>query len=251
MKPTLTLLMGALAAGAFAAESKFEGSINFSANYAVSNRDSQALFLFGDASRKMGNGDLGIKAFYSFARQNQTNGGPFSTTEDRMSLAGRYDYLIGTRTIGYGSLRFDRDRIAALDLRTLAGAGLGSYIIPVSKLEDRGERDWKLSAGLSYLNEDYTGGGSDSYVGLELGSAYRMMLSDTLRLSHSAGFVPNFGDWSDYFFVSDLSLTMPLGDEKKASWQVSFSFLFDYDSTPAVGARQDNYKYVLGIGYKF
>ncbi len=72
---------------AIADEGNWTGSINLNASSTISTRDTQSIFIFGDAQRNFAKGRLGIKANYAFSRQDP-GAGPSVTTEDRWSLSG-------------------------------------------------------------------------------------------------------------------------------------------------------------------
>lgn len=247
MKRTAMIFVLAMSFGfAIADEGNWTGSINLNASSTISTRNTQSIFIFGDAQRNFAKGRLGIKANYAFSRQDP-GAGPSVTTEDRWSLSGQYDWNIGTKTFGYFSGRLDRDAIARLDLRTVFGAGLGTSLFGPSALNADGDWEWKVSAGASLVNENYRTGADNDYVGLQLGSNYRRILGGGWRFAHDLSFIPNVEDFDDYFYVSDLSVSKAIG----SNWNIRLSYILDYDSTPAPGARRQNSKYALSLGYKF
>lgn len=247
-----TLILAALAQAND--NSEWTGSLNLSAAAAISDQDTQSLLFTGNAERRMGPGELRLRALYAYARQTSGPSKAFQTTEDRWSAGGRYDYdLSDGKYFGYGSLRFERNSINDLDLRTLAAIGLGTYlqrsdsVRETGKFRNAGDTEWRVSGGLSYLTEKYSGSTSSEEFGLDFGSLYRRQLSDAAFLEHDLAFIPAFGDFGDYFLISDLGIGMSVAD----AWQLKLSWIYDYDSTPAPGKRKDNQKYALGLGYRF
>lgn len=220
---------------------RWTGSAALNISAIQSSRDSQFLSFSLNAINKGERDKISARAFYSFARQTPIGGGSLSTTEDRYSLEGQYDYTIRNKTFWFAAARFDHDAINDLDLRTILTGGLGYLLI------DEETTAWQLTGGISYKNEQYDGQPESSEVGLSLGSNYQRLLSRNLNLTHDLRFVPAFSDFGDYFLVSDLGLITSLSERFSAE----FRFIFDYDSTPATGAQKDNYKYFLGLGYKF
>ncbi len=222
-------------------ERRWTGSAALNLSAIQSTRDSQFLSLSINAVNKGEKDKISAKAFYSFARQSPLGGGDLETTEDRYSLEGQYDYTIRDQTFWFAAARFDHDAVNDLDLRTIVTGGLGYMII------DREDTAWQVTGGISYRNEQYDGEPESSEVGLSVGSNYQRLLSRNLNLTHDLRFIPAFSDFGDYFLVSDLGLVTSLSERFSAE----FRFIFDYDSTPATGAQKDNYKYFLGLGYKF
>jgi putative salt-induced outer membrane protein YdiY len=247
---TVACFLGFAAVGV--AQSAWTGSINFNANWAISNQDTQSILLFSDASKKDPMGLLRVGVRYAFARQTFGADKTFETTEDNYKLSGRYDWSINSRLFAFGSLQLDHDAITDLDLRTVSAGGLGFIALQSGnategKFQAAGDAEWRLSAGLSYLTEDYDGAASKREVGLQFGSLYRRSLSSGFNVQHELVFVPAFSDFGDYFLTSDLSLRATLTGNLVAA----FSWFLDYDATPASGRRKDNSKLALSLGYKF
>jgi hypothetical protein len=116
------------------------------------------------------------------------------------------------------------------------------------KVEKPGDTDWTLTSGVSYIDETFSAGlGKKSAVGLQLGSRLAKVLNSGIRLDHTFQFIPAFNDFGNYYYISTLNVAMPVSGRMS----LNLSFINDYDSTPAAGARKDNAKYGLTLGYKF
>lgn len=218
----------------------WSGALSSSLGFTRSNQESQNFDLNLDLTRQGPKDRLATKASYSFARQS-TGGGGLETTRDRWTARGQYDYFIADRYYWFGSTRFDSDHTSDLDLRTVLTAGAGYTFF------DSSQTSLAADFGFSWVREDYSSSASTDNAALALGMNYRHELASWLTLVQDTEYFPNPEDFGDYFLATELGLRSKLS----ASMFADFKFMFDFDSTPAPGARKDNYKYFLGIGLRF
>lgn len=195
-----------------------------------------------------------LSGLYAITKQSSGNPKTTQTTEDRWTVAARYDAPSSTRKFGFIDQRFERNRIVDLNLRSITSAGFSYYAarsenpIKTGRVSNPGDIEWRIDFGISYLTESYAAGlGERSQVGLQLGSGYRRVLRGGINLQHNLSFVPAFNDLADYFVVSNLSIGLPLSDRMT----VALNWISDFDTTPAPGARKDNNRYALTLGYRF
>ena len=220
---------------------RWKGVLSSNLGISRSNRDAQNFNLNLELERDGVQDRVAIDAAYDTARQSDSLGGSLKTTRDSWFAQGQYDYMVSEKFFWYGELRFDRDRIASLDLRTVVGAG-GGYTFFDTETDKL-----RASVGVSYLTEDFSGAGDSEYVAATFGTLYRKRLTKGIRLAHDFSYYPNPDDLADYFLSSELALRSALSETLFAE----FKFVFDYDATPAPGSRSENYRYTMGIGLRF
>jgi hypothetical protein len=253
---TLIISSSLIASFAVAQEkTTWTGNANINLNIAQSQQDSQSFFLFGTASQAFKSGTkLDIGFLYLYGRQ--TSGAPkeFGITEDRWALTGHYDFPSNGVRFGFLDQRFERNGVVNLGLRSVTTAGFGQYVLRTAnvvkngKVSEAGDASWKLSAGISNLNEQYTNGSPNvNNVGLNIGSRYERVLSGGTTITHDFQIIPAFNDFGNYYYVSLLNVAFPV----RGNATLNLSLLNDFDSSPAAGARKDNAKLGLTLGYKF
>ncbi|HLO97479.1 MAG TPA: DUF481 domain-containing protein [Fimbriimonas sp.] len=233
----------------------WSGTANINVNLAVSQQNSQSILLFANATKRLNtNSRLDLGMLYSFARQSSGNPRVTTTSDDRWSFTSHYDFPSSTSKYGFVDQRFERNAVNQLSLRSITTAGYGYYairtpgVIKNRRVGDPGDASWQITTGFSFSNESYANGlGSSHSTGVSVGSKFERILSNRMTLTHDFTFIPAFDDLTDYFLVSNLSVGVPIAG--RAS--LNFSMINDFDSTPANGARKDNYRYALTFGYRY
>jgi hypothetical protein len=231
------------------------GSLNLNANIAQSAQDAQSLFLDVRAVNKLAKGNqYDFSGLYIFTRQTSGPNKTFNTTEDRWTITGRYEAPSNNRKFGFIEQRIESNKIVSLGTRYVTTAGFGYFPVrtenpaTTGRVDRPGDAEWRLNFGLSYLAENYLNGlGSRTQEGFQLGSNFRKVLNRGVSLSHQFDFIPAFRDFQDFFWVSNLALGIPLNQRTN----LSINWITDFDSTPAPGARKDNTKLALTIGFRF
>lgn len=221
----------------------------------MSQQNSQSLLFFANASKRLKtNSRLDLGVLYSFARQSSGSPRVTTTSDDRWGFTSHYDFPSSTSKYGFVDQRFERNAVNQLSLRSVTTAGYGYYAIRTPEVKKNGrvanpgDTSWQITTGLSFSNENYANGlGSSHSTGINIGSKYERILSNKLTLFHDLQFIPGVEDLSDFFLVSTLNIGVPIAG--RAS--LNFSVINDFDSTPANGARKDNYRYALTFGYRY
>lgn len=219
---------------------RWAGSLTSNFGLTRSDREAQNFDLNFDAKLKRGRHAYQTRGSYFNARQSDEDG-EMQTTRDAWFARGQYDFFVQDRRFYYGSLRFDHDAIKDLDLRTVAGAGAGFTLI-------RNERtNYRIEIGASWVDERYRGGDRSDTMGMQFGSGLSHRINGSMSLSHDLTFVADPGKLDDYLLVSDFSVRSALN---RAMFS-ELRFVFDYDPVPRAGSRKDNYRYLMGLGFRF
>lgn len=164
-----------------------------------------------------------------------------STTQDR-NLFGRmmYEYLFSERNFWYVSSSGEKDGPSNLDLRFIAGTGLGRDIFKRPGLR------LKVYAGPTFVSENF----SDD-------------TSDEQRAAGTLGWDGLYEIIPDLDFFTDGTYTMASGNDIIVRSQVGLrndltkrlflegKILWEYDSQPAGDAERQDVDYILGLGYSF
>ena len=222
---------------------EWKGSLAASATWVRGNTNTDAIALDATAENRGDIDRIRAEAWYRVMRQEDPNTGDESTSERRMGIFGQYDrFFEGDKFYGYGNVRFERDFLASIDLRAIAGVGVGYQFIENDKTTLAGE------AGVAWFYENYS--------------------NDTDTMSDPAiraamNFTHNFSDKSSCF--DSLEAYKVLGDpddylvrNKGGFRQTLFENFFAqewiewvWDSSPADGAEQVDTTYYIGVGWTF
>jgi putative salt-induced outer membrane protein YdiY len=163
------------------------------------------------------------------------------TTTDNWFVSGKYDYFFDPKLYGYGLVKLERDRIANLDYRVSPGVGLGYQWI------ESPEMNFNTEAGVSYVHEEYRTGGTDDTLAARLAYHFDKKLHDKLSVFHNFEIVPGWCDPHDFNLTTDAGIRADL----TATFFAQFKVEWKHDSTPAPGSGKNDYRYLLGIGWRF
>ena len=104
---------------------KWTGSIVAGATLTRGNTESSTANINADATRRGERDRIYLSAGYLFANQRDNNTRQNSTSADNWFIKGKYDYFFTQRFFGYANMKYEKDRIANLDMRLSPGAGAG------------------------------------------------------------------------------------------------------------------------------
>lgn len=216
---------------------------NLRAGYAISggNSETEEANVGVDLSRR-GVGDrITFAGAYLFGREKNDDTGDHNTTKDEWFAALKYDYFIKPQFYIYGNTRIEQDHIANLDLRLLAGSGVGYQWFETAAF------NLFTEAGPGWKFEVFEDDENNQQVSLRLAYHIDRRLNRRLSVFHATEFYPSMKDFSDYYLTSQaglhVSLTTSLFAETRA--------VIKHDSTPAEDAEQTDFTYLLSVGWNF
>ncbi|QQL45266.1 DUF481 domain-containing protein [Sulfuriroseicoccus oceanibius] len=160
------------------------------------------------------------------------------TTTDTIRAFGNFRWTVSDRMYVGARAGYLHDPLADLEYRTQVLPKVGYDVIKNDRVT------LSLEGGLGYLWED-KGGVSDHYVAGLLGQRFKYQLTDRTQFWQSAGFVPEFGDFSNYQLEAEAGLTTRLSD----FWALRFSGRGAYDNTPAAGAETTDLVLMTAVEY--
>lgn len=166
---------------------------------------------------------------------------------DRLAFYGSYDYAetdgtrgademkAGTRFTSYFTQNLgwfirselERDTFEGVDFRSTNAGGLSYRFIQEPDMELEG------SAGVSYRYEDYIGGGSEDYPGLDFGLRFVWQFADWARLTSHVSYVPSVEDFSEYLLEQDTGVEIPLASSD--FWRLRVGLNHRYNNRPEAG----------------
>ena len=224
-------------------ESKWTGAVLAGGSLARGNTHATDLNIAADATLRRDNelqdDRFSLAAAYNFGKQ--TVNGVESTSSDNWFAQAKYDKFFTDKFYGYALMRYDHDRLAFLNYRLSPGVGVGYQWV------ESPDFNFSTETGVSYIYEDYSNDGTNDRVALRLAYHVDKKLNDKVSVFHNLEYLPSFDNWGDFNLNADAgiraSLTARMFSEFKVVWQ--------YDSTPAPGADNNDLRFLLSIGWTF
>jgi hypothetical protein len=209
-------------------KAKWTGSISAGASFSRGNTYTNSAYASAEAVRRSESDRMRFDAGYVGGRQRDPDTGVTKTTERAAYMGLQYDYFFTKKVYGYGNARAERDAVADIDMRYIAGAGAGWQVV---------ERD------------DFPD--DDSYFAARV--AYKLLkkFNSAVTFFHNTTFYPGFTSEGGYLLNTDAGLRSSLTDsmfaEVKAVWT--------WDSTPAETstgkAERLDVTYFFSFGWTF
>ena len=164
-----------------------------------------------------------------------------TTTEDWFKSSAKYDYFLAPKWYGFINGRYETDKIALLDSRTLVGGGGGYQVL------DSDKTHFSLEGGLAEQREQYATGSGKSDLTGQVGYKLDHQFTETVKLVHDLTYFPSTDDVSDYY----LTTTAEVRANFTKSMYGSFKTIFSRDASPAPGRGNSDIKLILGVGIGF
>jgi putative salt-induced outer membrane protein YdiY len=224
---------------ALAMQMKWKHSLGFDLTGASGSTDSFGLGIRVDSS--LGNKMRGYDFYLSYVNSTKKD----QTIVDETKLGIDYDSRFFEELSWYAKTDLENDRLEEVDLRATAAVGLKYSWIEAQNFKT------SVRGGAAFRFEDL---GSDSIKNLnepalDFGLEHSQNLKDFLFLESDLSFIPNIDDFSDFLFLKDTALVLPL--DKKQEWKLRSGLTGTYSSTPVPDKEELDLKYYLRLVYDF
>lgn len=227
---------------------EWKGSVVAGALFTRGNTDTDSANVSFDITRRSERDRYFFGGQYNWGREEDPEGDKFTSVEN-WTLNGKYDYFFNDKTYGFASLRVDHDRIAALEYRLVPALGLGY------QWEEGPIWNFWTEAGLAYVYEKYEEPSppvpdfddDSSNFSLRLAYHYDRKLNERVSMFHNVEYYPSLEDLNDFLFITDLGFRATVMSDMFAEFKVEWR----HDSEPAEGFRNNDLRYVLGLGWAF
>jgi len=157
------------------------------------------------------NGSWKIGVLYNESND-QTNAESYATDL-------KLDYLIDTKTYGYGIAGWLKNRFAGLDPRYTAGGGVGYKFLPGPAHMLVGE------AGLGFTSDNHSDGTRHDYLNGRLFGKYTLAFTPKNSFSQSLEYLHEFSRSDNFNLISETALVAALNDvlSMKASYTITYA----------------------------
>lgn len=228
---------------------KWNGSANLSAAAARGNTRSENVTVLADLKRRWEHDRYTGNFGYYFA-QNGTDRDNKKKTDDRIELDSQFDHFWASKVYSYINGKYERDGINNLMYRYRVGAGMGYQWLEGYQQEDTGKWSFNQEAGLTYIKERYEHQKDDDRCAFRYAHhlEWAPKWVDKLAFTHNFEYLPDTGNWSESYLIdTDIGFTYALS----LDWQLLGKWEWDYNSDPGPHTKSSDFRYTLGLGYKW
>jgi putative salt-induced outer membrane protein YdiY len=224
-------------------DGQWRAALGVGASTASGNTKASSISINTDAVRATKQDKWGFAASSLYAK----SGGVI--TADQMRGGTRYDYNVTEDWFGFGSFELERDKVAALKLRSNVGAGLGFHVIK------NDSTTFDLFAGAGYTSDNYNvprlvGGANRTdyaYSNLLLAQESTHKFSESTAAKQKLVVYPNLEDRGEYRAQFDAGLSVAM----TKTMNVNVGFSARVNSDPGPNAKKTDTLLTTGISVKF
>ncbi len=211
------------------------------------NSNSTAMSLNADMARATSADKISVGANANYARSKV--GGVTSTTANKWSGFGQYDYNLSPRLFAFGKLGLEGDDLTDMALRTSLAAGLGY------KLVDTKETSFNVFGGAAYTVDQYDAtktigsktAKSFSRASIYLGEESSHTLSASTTFKQRLELYPGIS--GDKAVLAKFSAG--LGVAISSTLNLTVGLVDSYNSKPPAGTKKNDVGLFTGINVKF
>src|SRR5262245_6531174 len=221
---------------------KWTGALTLNALVTRGNSESESLGASANAVRRTEIDRITLGAAYYYGRQKNKTTGDSETNVNNWFVLGKYDFFLTKHFYLYAAGRAEGDQVADLDLRLTLGGGVGYqwFETPTFNLN--------TEAGPAWVYEKFKHQPSENHVALRLAYHVDWTPYKAVKLFHNLEYLPRV---TEPFVDYNLNLDAGLRATVIQNFYAEFKFEFKYDSTPAIGARKEDLRYLVGLGWAF
>lgn len=221
---------------------RWKGVVTAGATLVRGNTESATATIGAEAARRTDNDRITLGAGYFFAKQRDNTTRDDSTIADNWFAKGQYDRFLTERFYAYGNIRYEKDRIANLDMRLSPGIGFGYQWV------ERADLNFSTEGGASWILEKYTEPSETrTYMAGRLAYHLDKAFNTFVKGFHNLEYIPSFERVDTFLLNTDVglraALTARLALEAKAQMA--------YNSQPSEGRDKKDLRYILGVGWTF
>ncbi len=196
-------------------------------------------------AKKWDSNELSFGVDGTYGKSKDQNTGISSTTAGSIHGVAQYKRLFNERLYGYLLVDGLNDGVAKINYRFTVSPGLGYYFIKEKKT------DLSAEVGPGFLFEKLNGL-TQNFVTLRVGETFHHALSDRARIWESANIMPQVDRFSNYIVTAEAGIEADITADKRLTLRLVLQDTFN--SHPAVAVpviKQNDFKLIAGIGYKF
>lgn len=220
-------------------DGQWRGSVHTGVSLASGNTEATNVNVGAEAARATEINKLNLYFTGLYGTQDNTMGSRTETAN--LARAGaKYDHNLSARNFGFSSLDLEHDKLQRLDLRTVAGGGLGYHVIKTDN------ETFDLFSGLAYNREAFVDVTRES-IELLLAEESSHKITDNTSFKQRFALYPNLKESGEY--RSQLDATLATTIIGKIGLQLTLSSR--YQSNPQPGIKNTDVLFLTNVTYKF
>ena len=224
---------------------EWTGSVNVGGQISTGNTERRAVSAGAEAIRRTREDRLRLRGTFDYAEDKDTSptaaDNSWRLSQRRTYGQAKYDYFLSKKMYLLATTSGENDELSRLHLRFTGGAGVGY------QWYDRDDLSVLTEVGLSYVDEDYSGGPDTDFLAARGALSVRWTIMDGLKLLHDSEVFPSLEESDDFYARLDTRLQATLTDNLFAQFQ----WILDYDNTPAQGRQRDDHRLLASVGWSF
>ena len=229
---------------------KWHGSINVAYNAARGNNYETAAAVVANVNRRWEKDRLTGDFGYYYGKSGKS-GGSSEKTSDRWEVDVKHDHFWWEKVYHYENARFERDEIQDLDSRFRLGLGAGYQWLDNAEFDSTGKWNFNQEFGVNWIREDYGDGDSKKggFAALRYAHhfGYIPKWCTNLELFHNCEILPEVDDWEKFLANADVGFSTKL----VMDFDLLVKIQWDYNSQPSGNRKKSDYRYIVGLGYKW
>jgi hypothetical protein len=215
---------------------KLSGRVNLGVEYQQGNTDREELGLDGEVKIRRQHDRLNVIGQFEKDKSMSV------TTAENWLLRSKYDYFVTDKWYYGGTLKFEHDEFADLDLRTALGPHIGYQFFESNEL------NLGVDAGLLYVIEDYTVSADDEYTALGWNVDFdKLLFGKGIQFYHRQSGQLQVDEIDNVVIDTWTGLRFPLYAGLLASAEVQA----DYDGGAPPGVDKVDNTYLIKLGYQW
>ena len=214
---------------------KWKGNANIGAGMQSGNTERTSASVGVEATRKSDEDRFSLRFLFNYAEDED------EVTARNTYGAGKYDYFFTKKIYGYVGIELLNDKFKNLNLRTVAGPGIGYQIW------DDPTKSLLFEGGLSYFSEDLKEGEDDQWLSGRLASNIRYNIKNFLTFTDYLIIYPSLQSVGDYQLRNEAALNSSIG----LNWSLRLANILERNSAPPVNVKKDDWQWILGLQYNF
>lgn len=215
--------------------SSWAGNVFLGAFKQSGNTDRTSISFGGETVRKSADDRFSLALLYNYARED----GALITRDSYGAL--KYDEFFSEKFYGYLGIEMLKDRFRDLDLRTVVGPG-GGY-----QLWDDEKTALAVEAGLAYFSEDRIAARDDQWLTARLGVRFRYLIHENVTFADQLILYPNLEAGGEFTSRNEATLTTAIA----GPWSLRLANIWERDSNPSAGIKENDFRSSVNLQYAF
>ena len=234
------------------AQETWHGSVNVAFNAARGNTYQNSAAVVANVNRRWEKDRLNADFGYYYAKDGKA-GAEKEKTDDRWEVEAKHDHFWLTKVYSYEDLKWERDVIQDLNARYRVGLGGGYQWLDNTVFASTGKWSFNQEFGANWIKEEYAVPNDDvkkdGFCALRYGHhfSYIPKWTEGLELFHTMEILPEVDEWEKFLANADVGFTAKL----VYNFDLIAKVEWDYNSKPANDRKKSDYRYIVGLGYKW